>query len=234
MIGSPFNPSRRLLCPGGGGGGAPSQSQSSDTYDERIAVDGDNNVTVRDAQGNVVISNVPVDVAQEALRLAGQTAQSFLDSVDNNTALAAEAAQAFLSVAQATNDTALQTAGDLGANALATAQSLNADALQTAGDLGAGAQATSLSLFERGVEALREMLATSTAFAEKALKTQADTSAGALNAAGAVANSQSKFLATQTGQDGLVTVLKYGAISAVVIIIGAVLLPALFKGKASA
>lgn len=233
MIGSPFNPSRRLLCPGGGGGGS-SQSQSSDTYDERIAVDGDNNVTVRDAQGNVVISNVPVDVAQEALRLAGQTAQSFLDSVDNNTALAAEAAQAFLAVAQATNDTALQTAGDLGANALATAQSLNADALQTAGDLGAGAQATSLSLFERGVEALREMLATSTAFAEKALKTQADTSAGALNAAGAVANSQSKFLATQTGQDGLVTVLKYGAISAVVIVIGAVLLPALFKGKASA
>lgn len=232
--------SRILLCPGGGGGGAPSQSQEANTYDERITVDGDNNVTVRDAAGNVVVNNVPIDLAQAALEMAGQTAEQFLASLETSTEQAAATAATFIEAARSTSAKTLQTAGDLGAaaldtasdlgsGALATAENLNADALATASDLSDGAQGTALSLFERAADSLVEMLK----FGEKALKTQADTSAGALNAAGAVASSQSKFLSTQTGQDGLATILKYAAIAAVVIVLGAVLLPSLFKSKAT-
>lgn len=226
-----------LLMPcGGGGGGGVTQSQQSNTYDERIAVDGDNNVTVRDAEGNVIINNVPLDLAQAALDLAGQTAEQFIASVDNSSELAAATAETFINAAREASLRTLQTAGDLGASALdtasdlgtsalATSENLNERALETATDLGEVTQGAAVTLFDRAATALRDALT----FGERVLKTQADQNAGTVAAAGAVASSQSRFLSTQTGQDGLVTLLKFGAVAAVVIVLGAVVLPSLMK-----
>lgn len=172
----------RWAC--GGGGSSSSQSQSSDTNDSRVGVDGNNATIVKDATlGNVTITTLDGEVAQNALNTAGDLAETGSNTAIELARTAYDSLKKLVESNQAVALNALNSAGDVAAGSLAAATAANSEASARAAE---------------------------------------------------VAASQSKFLATQTGQTSLVSVIKFGAVAAVgLVVVGGIALATIGRKKAA-
>lgn len=201
----------RCYCDFGQGNtsSGPSQSQSADTTDTRVGVDGDNATVIKDStSGAITITGVDGDVATNALNVASDLGESAADLGDN--------------------------AASLGSDALNAATDLNADANATTLSLAAGALAALKTLVESNEKVAANALAGAGQIASNSLNAASAAGSDASARAAQVADAQSKFLATQTGQGSLVQVIKYGAIAAGVMVLGGVAYAAMAGRKKAA
>ena len=191
----------RCYCDFGQGNSTsgPTQSQEANTTDSRVGVEGDGAVIVRDATlGNITLNSLDGAVAQSAIDAAVDLAR----------------------VGSGTVEDALVTARDLGADALDTTRQLN----QTSAD-------TLTDLASRALSGFGSLVAANQTTTGAALKGAGEVSASALSSASTalsqasanaalVANSQSQFLSTQTGQGTVQKVIGYTLAGATVIALG--------------
>ena len=165
-----------------GGGASTSQTQTTATTDNRVAVDGDGNQIYHGNEigGSLVFNTLADDVALGALN----------------------------------------TAEELGRRGLNTSVDLTQIGADTTVSLAAGALAALERLVDSNEAVTNRALGSAQKTADAGLATASSALAGANASADRVADAQSKFLSTQTGQTTAQKVVLYGVAGAAVIGLG--------------